>query len=44
MRTLVLVARQGRVDYLKLAGFSGALIGSWAVVYGALRALVAVIG
>jgi hypothetical protein len=44
MRALALVARRGRVDYLKLAAVSGALAGSWAIVYGACRALIAVIG
>lgn len=44
MRTLALVARHGRVDYFKLAALSAALVGSWAIVYGAGRALFAFIG
>ena len=44
MRTMALVARQGRIDYVKLAAVSGALLGSWALFYGAIRAFAAVIG
>lgn len=44
MRSLALAARHRRIDYLKLAAVSGALFGSWAIVYGACRVLSAVIG
>lgn len=44
MRTLALDLRRGRIDYAKLAFVSIALLGSWALVYGAGRALFAVIG
>ena len=46
MRTLAFafVARPGRFDYVKLAAVSGALVGSWAAVYGAGRVLFAVFG
>ena len=44
MRTLAFGARRPRIDIVKLAAVSGALAGSWAVVYGAYRALFALIG
>jgi hypothetical protein len=45
MRALAVIgARPGRIDYLKIAAVSGALIGSWGIVYGIGRTLFALIG
>jgi len=45
MRALTLIAARprGRVDYPKLFAVSAALIGSWVIVYGIGRALVALV-
>jgi hypothetical protein len=44
MLAFAFVARPGRIDPLKLAAVSGAVLGSWAAVYGAGRVLFAVFG
>ena len=44
MRTLAVAGRRGRIDVMKLAAVSVALAGSWAIVYGACHALLAIAG